>query len=311
MNIRFIETFVVLAELRSIRATAIALHATPAAISLRIKNLEQELQTKLVERSTNGFRLTGKGANLLSHAKSVLNATNTFQLAANNETPVRERLRLGVIESVVHSWFSSYVELLTDANPEFELELAIDTSDNLEQRLLAKELDLVIRIEGINSDGTASIPLASYPLRWIARRDTESSQTACLPEYFLRRPIVTFGHGTRPQRTLESIITNLCNTNNIPLSQLRIACAHSVNAMIQLIRSGYGIAAIPALFIKEQIVSGEFVELPIVPILPSFIVSMSHHADANTHVRTAANTARSACKNYCDNMDAYFITAVN
>ena len=40
MNIRFLETFVTLAQLRSFRATARALHATPAAISLRIKTLK-------------------------------------------------------------------------------------------------------------------------------------------------------------------------------------------------------------------------------------------------------------------------------
>ena len=33
MNTRFLETFVALAQLRSFRATARALHATPAAIS--------------------------------------------------------------------------------------------------------------------------------------------------------------------------------------------------------------------------------------------------------------------------------------
>ena len=45
MNTRFLETFVTLAQLRNFRATARALHATPAAISQRIKALEGELKT--------------------------------------------------------------------------------------------------------------------------------------------------------------------------------------------------------------------------------------------------------------------------
>ncbi|MBN9116109.1 MAG: LysR family transcriptional regulator, partial [Pandoraea sp.] len=50
MNTRFLETFVTLAKLRNFRATAAALHATPAAISQRLKALEEELKTVLVDR---------------------------------------------------------------------------------------------------------------------------------------------------------------------------------------------------------------------------------------------------------------------
>ena len=60
MNTRFLETLVTLAQLRSVRATARAMHATPAAISLRIKALEEELQTELIDRSTREFRLDRK-----------------------------------------------------------------------------------------------------------------------------------------------------------------------------------------------------------------------------------------------------------
>lgn len=50
MNTRFLDTFVTLAKLRSFRATAAELHATPAAISQRVKALEDELGTVLIDR---------------------------------------------------------------------------------------------------------------------------------------------------------------------------------------------------------------------------------------------------------------------
>jgi hypothetical protein len=49
MNTRFLETFVTLAQLENFRATARVLHATPATISLRIRSLEDELKTELVD----------------------------------------------------------------------------------------------------------------------------------------------------------------------------------------------------------------------------------------------------------------------
>ena len=47
MNTRFLETFLTLSHLRNYRATARALNATPAAISLRIRSLEDDLGTEL------------------------------------------------------------------------------------------------------------------------------------------------------------------------------------------------------------------------------------------------------------------------
>ena len=103
MNTRFLETFVTLAQLESFRATARVLHATPATISLRIRSLEDELKTELVDRSTTSFRLTPSGQNLLGPAKNVVNATRTLREAAGQEIVVGGKLRLGVIETVVQA----------------------------------------------------------------------------------------------------------------------------------------------------------------------------------------------------------------
>src|SRR3546814_9632795 len=103
MNTRFIETFVTLAHLKSFRATAGVLHATPAAISLRVKSLEDELHTELIDRSSKTFRLTANGNHLLSHAHSVMDAVRKMQAAAHQEDTVRGCLRLGVNETVIHS----------------------------------------------------------------------------------------------------------------------------------------------------------------------------------------------------------------
>ena len=79
MNTRFLETLIILSQLRSIRATARAMHATPAAISLRIKVLEEELQTALIDRSVKEFRFTPNAEYLLGHAKAVVDATQRLQ----------------------------------------------------------------------------------------------------------------------------------------------------------------------------------------------------------------------------------------
>ena len=310
MNTRFIETFVLLAQLRSFRATARALHATPAAISLRIKRLEEMLQTELIDRSSKEFRLTANAEYLLGPAKAVVDAARRLQTAASKENVVRGRLRLGVIESIVHSWLAHYVRELNASYPDLEIDLTVDMSSVLEKRLRAGELDLVIRVEGIASSEIVSETLAIYPVRWIARNGLLSSRAAGLTKRLLQLPILTFGRGTAPQRILEEIVAQLASQAGIPIEQTRITCSPSVAAIVQLIKDGYGVAAIPSLFVRANLESGEFVELPVQPIPPSIIVSMCFHANAEMLVRAAASSARLACTGYCAHVDQRYIEAV-
>lgn len=310
VNTHFVETFVILARLRSFRATARELHATPAAISLRMKNLEEELQTTLIDRSAREFQLTAAGEYLLTYAKSVVNATRSMQAAARKESIIRGRLRLGVIESVVHSWLSYFIKQLNADHPELEIDLTVDISSVLEKRLVAHELDLVVRVEGISSSGIVSDALAIYPVHWIARKNLISTRKQGLAERVLAQPILTFGRGTPPQRVLEEILANLASQAGIPVSSARMTCSPSVAAIVQLVRDGYGVAAIPSLFVTAFLASGEFVELPMKTVLPSIVVSMCRHYNAEIMVPAAATSARTACARYCAQFEPRFIEAL-
>ena len=310
MNTRFLETFVILAQLRSFRATAQALHATPAAISLRIKTLEEELQTELIDRNSKDFRLTANAEYLLGHAKAVVDATRRLQAAAHKDSAVRGRLRLGVIESVVHSWLAQYIRELNALYPEIEVDLAVDMSNVLERRLRARELDLVIQVEGVESSDIVSEALAVYPLHWIARKGLLDPRKEGLNQRLLQLPILTFGRGTAPHRMLEEIVSKMANLAMVPLEQTRITCSPSVAAIVQLMKDGYGVAAIPSLFVAGLLDSGEFVELPVQPEPPSIIVSMCFHTNAEMMVHAAANAARQSCASYCAQVDPRYIKSL-
>lgn len=307
MNTRFLETFVTLAQLRSFRATARTLHATPAAISLRIKTLEEELGTELIDRSCKDFRLTANAEYLLAPAKAVVDATRRLQAAAQKDSTVRGRLRVGVIESVVHSWLAQYVRELNTLYPEMEIDLAVDISNVLERRLRARELDLVIQVEGAAGSEIVSEALAVYPLHWIARKGLVDTRKEGLNQRLLQLPILTFGRGTAPQRALEEIVSKMANMAMIPLEQTRITCSPSVAAIVQLVRDGYGVAAIPSLFVAGALESGEFVELPVQPEPPAIIVSMCFHNNAEMLVHAAANLVRQVCASYCAQVDPRYI----
>jgi DNA-binding transcriptional LysR family regulator len=300
MNTRFVETFLTLARLGSFRATAAAMHATPAAISLRIKTLEAELGVELIERDAAEFQLTAHGERLLAHARSVVQATRSLQLAAQDETQVTKRLRLGVIETVVHSWLPDYIRMLNAEYNRIVVDLSVDSSAVLGPRLRAGELDLVIQVEetGEQEASIVSTLLASYPVRWIARDDLIPASRAKHVQTVLQKPVLTFGRGTAPQIAVETIVETLAKRAGVPLAETQVTCMPSVAVIVKLLRDGYGIAAVPALFVEPFLSSGELGQLQVRPLPPPIDVAMYYRDDADVGVLAASRVARSACDQY-------------
>ncbi|MBK4737788.1 LysR family transcriptional regulator [Noviherbaspirillum pedocola] len=301
MNTRFLETFVTLSELRNYRATARALHATPAAISLRVKSLEDELGAELVDRESKEFRLTPQGESLLAHARTVVAAAKRLQAAARQDNTIRGRLRLGVIETVVHSWLSPYIKRMSKEYPELEIDLTVDRSTVLQKRLQANELDLIVRVEGSDNPDIVSTALAVYPVQWFAHRSVvrgNAKGQKALVKWALQQPLLTFSRGTAPQRAMEKAVAHLASQQDVPLSQTRITCSPSVAAIVRLLLDGYGIAAIPSLFVNDHLKTGDIVNLPALPSLPVIIVTLCHPAETEMKVHAAATVARQACADY-------------
>lgn len=313
MNTRFLETLLSLARSGSIRATARELHATPAAISSRIKALEAELGVTLVDRGTSQFRLSDDGERLLNHAREVVHAARTLQLAAQRGQQISGRLRLGVVETVVHSWLPHFVRALETGYPELVVDLTVDATAVLGPRLLAGDLDLVLQVESAIDPSIVAQPLARYPVRWIARRDmlAETDTQDDLVRAVLRHPVLTFGRGTLPQLAVDAMVSGLASAHGVPLSQTRVTCMPSVAAMIHLLRDGYGVAAVPSLLVAEYLDTGELVELPMLPSPPPIVIALYRRDDARVAVHAAAGVARDVCRQYCDSLPTATIEALN
>ena len=71
-EIDLIRAFVAVAETRNFTQAAMRLHRTQSAISIRIKRLEEHLDSKLFERNTRGVTLTDLGERFLSVAQRLI-----------------------------------------------------------------------------------------------------------------------------------------------------------------------------------------------------------------------------------------------
>src|SRR6218665_133173 len=117
MNTRFLETLVVLSRLKSFRETAQVLHTTQAAASQRIAALEDELGVFLVDRSHRTLTLTPVGEQVVRQAERMLALERELKRATQPDAPPAGRVRIGVIETVVHTWLTPLIHGLTPPLP--------------------------------------------------------------------------------------------------------------------------------------------------------------------------------------------------
>src|SRR6202451_4779475 len=81
MELRHLEHFVTVAAERNFPRAAPRLHLVQSALSVSIRSLERELDTKLFERTTREVRLTDAGRVLLPEARRTLDAAASAKAA--------------------------------------------------------------------------------------------------------------------------------------------------------------------------------------------------------------------------------------
>ncbi|UST96796.1 LysR family transcriptional regulator [Pseudomonas siliginis] len=257
MNLKFLETFVWVARLKSFRLTADKLFTTQASISSRIAVLEGELGVKLFLRDSRGVSLTPEGLKVLDYAEQMLDTMAALKQSIETRSSKVGRVRIGVMDTVIHTWLSPLVAQMTDLYPRVEIELIADTALNLCDQLQKGFLDLVLQTDLVRHESVRSLELASHPLGWIvASNSIHNRDYADLAELAQER-IITYSKNSRPHQD----IVALMQASGVMAPRLN--CVNSVSAITRLLRDGFGIGALPPVLVTEELARGELILLDI------------------------------------------------
>ncbi len=269
MNLKFLETFVWVARLKSFRLTADKLFTTQASISSRIAVLEGELGVKLFLRDSRGVSLTPEGLKVLDYAEQMLDTLSALKQSIETRSSKVGRVRIGVMDTVIHTWLSPLVAQMTDRYPRVEIELVADTSLNLCDQLQKGFLDIVLQTDLVRHESVRSLELASHPLGWIvASNSIYNREYADLGE-LARERIITYSKNSRPHQDLLALM----QANGVLAPRLN--CVNSVSAITRLLGDGFGIGVLPPVLVAEELARGELTLLDIDQRPPNLQVVVS------------------------------------
>lgn len=145
MNLRALQYFVKLADIRHFSKAADACFVSQPTLSTQIKKLEEELGTQLVERSPKNIMLTPAGEEIAERARKLLADVEQIRAVARRSSdPAEGSLRLGLFPTLAPYLLPHVVPGLRKRFPRLRLQLTEEKTDVLLRMLHRGELDAAL-----------------------------------------------------------------------------------------------------------------------------------------------------------------------
>ena len=255
VDFKSIETFLWVVTLGSFRGAGQRLNTTQPAISQRIAQLERELGVKLLNRDHRVVSPTPSGRQLMVYAEKLIGLRAEMMAEVGERSAMRGVLRLGVAETIVHTWLPRLIKSVNRAHPNLSLEIEVDITPNLTARLLAQEIELAFLLGPLSASGVRNRVLCDYPVGVLASPSLGLGKGRLKVQDLAKFPIITFPRKSQPYE----IVRSLFNRPDLP--PIRLHASASLATVIHMAVEGLGVAVIPTSIVENELADGRLQQL--------------------------------------------------
>jgi DNA-binding transcriptional LysR family regulator len=278
LDLRNLETFLWVARLGGFRLAAEKLHTTQPAISARIAALETDLGVRLLDRGPRRIVLTVKGAELLGYTERMLALRAEMRGAIADPATWRGELRLGVPQTIVHTWLAALVERISRSNPALTVDIEVDSSSSLAASLQSGRIDIAfLHTPDVSSD-LVSRPLCAFELGWFASQALPLENNGATLAAITRHPIMTFRRESAPYAALHQMLQREGH------GDARIFSSASIAAIVRMARDGIGSCLLPAAAVREEVDSGVLCPVTYRHTLPRLAFHVGYRPKRDSHL---------------------------
>ncbi len=143
LDSRLCRSFLAVAETGSFTAAARRLGVGQPTVSQHVRRLEDASGGLLFARDTHTVELTARGQAMLGFAQSIVDTEERAKRHFEG-AELRGRVRIGVSEDIALGPLPEILRRLRGSHPLVDVELTVELSDVLAQRVRAGRLDLVL-----------------------------------------------------------------------------------------------------------------------------------------------------------------------
>src|SRR5262245_21399015 len=260
MEIRQLRALIAIADTGTFTAAAKRLHVTQAAISMQIRQLEEEVGVQLFIRAPRRVRLTEAGEKLVTHARQILTGHDAAVVELRELSgSVQHRLRIGSASTRISAApLPAILQELREQHPNTDITVLSGTSDKLVGQILAGELDLAfvslpvdvpeIETEALETDAVVAIASAGHPF--------SKKRVVTAADLAAEKLIHTESAGN----TRRLIDESFTNAGIKPKVVMELSRQNAINRMVE---QQLGVSIAPLRTVDEEIRSGKLISRPI------------------------------------------------
>lgn len=248
MNIQQLQYVLAVEEHRHFQKAAEACFVTPAALSIMIKKLEEELEVVIFDRSRQPVLPTAAGLVVINNARSVLSGLRKLEEEVKwhlSGAGISGVLRVGIIPTLAPYLLHLFLPGLLQQYPELRIELRELTTEVIKDQLRKNHLD--VGILALESDMEAFRQFHLFNERLLVFVGAKEPQLN--KQYLLASDIdVTRLWLLEEEHCLRSQVMNLCSLkkNAVDHAQLTFD-AGSIETLMNIVEATNGITVIPEL----------------------------------------------------------------
>ncbi|AVH15154.1 DNA-binding transcriptional regulator HcaR [Acinetobacter indicus] len=272
MELRHLRYFITVAEELNFSKAALKLYTAQPSLSQQIKDLEEDVGVKLLNRTKRKVELTEEGAVFLEQARLTLaQADKAVAMARQVSQAKQQMLRIGFVPVAEMKIFPYILPNLRVQNPDLKIEL-LSLNNNEQIRLLKKgDLDLTFTRHNFNSDEIESQFVIREPLIFLLPKDHPLAKYEKIPVKALNG-IDFIIPSAEQSLTLNQAILDFAKANGIELNIVQKA--DNILFNINSIGMGLGCTILPGyiapLTMNNTIIRPLDIELPYLDLYVSY-----------------------------------------
>ena len=256
MDIRQLKAFVAIAESGTFTAGAARVHVTQAAISMQIRQLENETGAQLFVRAPRRVILTEAGEKLLERAYVILREHDAAleEMAALTGAH-KGRLRIGSASAMVSADpLPQILRELRKTHEAVETSVSSGTSESLVQQVLAGELDIAFVSLPVEARGIQTEQLSEDYLVAIASPHHKLADQKVVSAYALAGEKLILGErGGNTRRLIDQFFAQAGVTPRVVMELSRLS------AIKRMVEEDMGVGIVPLQSVEEEVAQGRLV----------------------------------------------------
>ncbi|RFC68845.1 MULTISPECIES: hydrogen peroxide-inducible genes activator [Mesorhizobium] len=219
---------------------------TQPALSVQIRELEELIGARLVERGARQTRLTGLGEEFARRARDILRSVDELHdLARASKGPLTGRLRIGVIPTVAPYLLPRVISDLTDRFPALDIRPRETVTRELVEDLMEARLDAAIVALPISEHSLTEIALFQEEFV-LVRPAAHATKPVPRPDELHEQGLLLLaeGHCFREQAI------SFCKLP--PFTSRTLMEGSSLSTLVQMVSAGIGVTLIPEMAVPVE-----------------------------------------------------------